>query len=327
MSKEYIFSVQSLSEPLRLDTFLTNGNLFPSRSQVQNLIKKEQVFVNGEVRKASFLVKNDDNIKIILSDDSSVIIKPENIPLDIVYEDENLLVVNKPKNMLTHPTNKETENTLVNALLYKYGYDGLSNINGVLRPGILHRLDRNTSGLLLVAKNNDAHEFLSKQIKNKSAVRKYLAVISGAFKNDEGTINLPIGRNPSKPEKMAVVDGGKPSVTHYKVLETFKGYSFIELTLETGRTHQIRVHLSYLNHPIVNDSLYGGNILKVKTQEQVLQAYKLSFTPLKSALKYSNAYKAAKSCIDKLNDDIIELEIKPDCDIEKVLKYLRSSNL
>ncbi len=307
MSKEYIFSVQSLSEPLRLDTFLTNGNLFPSRSQVQNLIKKEQVFVNGEVRKASFLVKNDDNIKIILSDDSSVIIKPENIPLDIVYEDENLLVVNKPKNMLTHPTNKETENTLVNALLYKYGYDGLSNINGVLRPGILHRLDRNTSGLLLVAKNNDAHEFLSKQIKNKSAVRKYLAVVLGTFKEKEGTINLPIGRNLSKPEKMAVIESGKPSVTHYKVLEEFKDFSFIELTLETGRTHQIRVHMSYLNHPIVNDSLYNGTTFKVKTQEQVLQAYKLKFTAPK-------------------NNDIIELEIKPDKDIEKVLKFLRSNN-
>lgn len=306
MSKKYVFSVQSLSEPLRLDTFLSQQQEFNSRSQVQNLIKKQQVFVNGQTVKTSFLVKNDDEITVLLSDDFSLIIQPENIPINVVYEDDDILVVNKPKNMLTHPTNKETTGTLVNALLNKYGYDGLSDLNGVMRPGIVHRLDRNTSGLLMVAKNNKAHEFLTEQIKSKSAKRQYLAVVQGTLQENAGTINAPIGRHHTKPEKMAVVDDGKPSVTHYKVLEEFKGYSFVELTLETGRTHQIRVHMSHINHPIVNDSLYNKTPFKVKTTEQVLQAYKLQFATLK-------------------NNDIIELEIEQDDDIQKVLKYLRSN--
>ena len=306
MTKKYVFSVQSLKEPLRLDTFLSSIDIFNSRSQVQNLIKKNQVFVNDEIKKPSYLVNNDDEITAILSESLSILIEPENIPLDIVWEDEDILVVNKPKNMLTHPTLKETKSTLVNALLYKYGYDGLSDINGIMRPGIVHRLDRNTSGLLMVAKNNAAHEFISEQIKTKTAIRKYLAVVHGNFEQKEGIIDLPIGRNPNKPEKMAVIDTGKPSVTYYKVLENFKGYSFIELTLKTGRTHQIRVHMSHINHPIINDSLYNNIPFKVKTTQQVLQAYKLHFTAL-------------------TNNDIIELEIKPDNDIEKVLKFLRSN--
>ena len=306
MTKKYVFTVQSLSEPLRLDSFLSIQEEFNSRSQVQNLIKKKQVFVNGQVVKASYVVKNDDEITVILSDDFSLIIQPEDIPLNIVYEDDDILVVNKPKNMLTHPTNKETTGTLVNALLNKYGYEGLSDINGVMRPGIVHRLDRNTSGLLMVAKNNKAHEFLTEQIKLKSAKRQYLSVVNGTLEFSEGTIDAPIGRHKTKPEKMAVTEDGKPSVTHYKVLETFKGYTYIELTLETGRTHQIRVHMTHIGHSIVNDSLYNKIPFKVKTTEQVLQAYKLKFATLK-------------------NNDIIELEIDIDDDIQKSLKYLRSN--
>ncbi len=306
MTKKYVFSVQSLNSPLRLDTFLSGFEIFSSRSQVQNLIKKNQIIVNGELKKSSFPVNNDDEITVFLGEDLSLIIEPENIPLDIVYEDDDILVVNKPKEMLTHPTNKETTGTLVNAMLYKYGYEGLSDINGVMRPGIVHRLDRNTSGLLMIAKNNTAHEFLTKQIKEKTAKRQYLAVVHGNFEDFEGTINAPLGRNPSKPEKMSVVEDGKPSVTHYKVLESFKGFSFVELTLETCRTHQIRVHMNYIRHPVINDSLYNKIPFKVKTTEQVLQAYKLKFAALK-------------------NDDIIELETEPDKDIQKVLKFLRSS--
>ena len=306
MTKKYVFSVQSLSQPLRLDAFLSQQREFSSRSQVQNLIKKHQVIVNGQCAKASLLVKNDDEISVDLSEEFSVIIKPEDIPLDIVWEDDDILIVNKPKNMITHPTIKETTGTLVNALLNKYGYDGLSNINGVMRPGIVHRLDRNTSGILMIAKNNHSHEFLSEQIKTKSAIRKYLAVVQGNFDSEFGTIDAPILRHPSKPEKMAVVEGGKPSVTHYKVLEQFKGYSFLELQLETGRTHQIRVHMNYIAHPIVNDSLYCKSQFKVKTIEQVLQSYSLKFATLKSS-------------------DIIELEIPQDDDIQRVLKYLRSN--
>ncbi len=306
MTKKYVFSVQSLKKPIRLDAFLSEIDLFSSRSQVQNLIKKNQVTVNGEQKKSSFIVNNDDEICIVFSDDFSLVIEPENIPIEVVWEDDDILAVNKPKNMLTHPTTKEIKGTLVNALLYRYGYDGLSDINGLMRPGIVHRLDRNTSGLLMIAKNNKAHQYLAEQIKSKSARRNYLAVVHGNFDNENGTIDAPLLRNPNKPEKFAVLDGGKPSITHYRVLEQFKGFSFLELELETGRTHQIRVHMSYISHPIVNDSLYNKQPFKVKTQEQVLQAYKLKFAALK-------------------NDDIIELEINPDKDIQKVLKYLRSS--
>ena len=306
MTKKYVFSVQSLIQPLRLDAFLSKQSEFSSRSQIQNLIKKGQVFVNNKLVKSSFLVKNDDEISVELSDEFNVIIQPENIPLNVIWEDDDILVVNKPKNMITHPTVKETTGTLVNALLNKYGYEGLSDLNGVLRPGIVHRLDRNTSGILMVAKNNKSHEFLSEQIKTKSAIRKYLAVVHGNFDVENGTVDAPISRHPSKPEKMAVVEGGKPSVTHYKVLEQFKEFSFLELQLETGRTHQIRVHMNYIGHPIVNDSLYAKIPFKVKTTEQVLQSYSLKFATLKS-------------------DDIIELEIEQDEDVQKVLKYLRSN--
>ncbi len=304
MIKKYIFNVQT-STPVRLDSYLTKEEIFNSRAQIQNLIKKNQILVNGEVKKASFSLKNEDEITVFLSEDFSLIIPKEDIKLDIVYEDDDMLVVNKPKNMLTHPTHKEINSTLVNALLFKYGYEGLSDINGVMRPGIIHRLDRNTSGLLMVAKTNKAHEILSEQIKTKTAKRKYLSIVHGNFDEESGTLNFPIGRNPKKPEQMAVIEGGKPSVTHYKVIEQFKGFSFIELSLETGRTHQIRVHMNYINHPVVNDSLYNKIPFKVKTTEQVLQSYYLSFYGIS-------------------DNDIIELEIKPDRDIEKVLKYLRS---
>ncbi len=304
---KYIFSVQSLKQPTRLDTFLTTEKIFKSRSQIQNLIKKNQVMVNGNIRKSSFLVQNDDEVIVLLSDEFSVIIEPENIKLDIVYEDEDILVVNKPKNMLTHPTTKETTGTLVNALLYKYGYEGLSDINGILRPGIVHRLDRNTSGLLMVAKNNESHKFLTEQIQNKTAIRKYHAIVHGNFDEQTGKIDLPIGRDPVKPEKMAVIENGKPSITEYNVIEQFKGYSFVELILKTGRTHQIRVHMSYIGHPLVNDSLYNKIQFKVKTIEQVLQSYSLKFAVLK-------------------NNDIIELKLDADDDIKKVLNYLRSCN-
>lgn len=305
MDKHYKFNISDEDENKRLDNFLSEIFESKSRNQIQNLIKNEKVLVNGSIKKPSYSLKESDVIEVTFSEESEKVIEPENIPLDIKYEDDFMLVVNKPKNMLTHPTTKETSGTLVNALLYRYGYENLSDINGIFRPGIVHRLDRNTSGLLMIAKNNIAHEFLTKQIKEKTAIRKYLAVVQGNFELEEDTIDKDIARHPSKPEKMAIVEEGKHSITHYRVLESFKNFSFIELKLETGRTHQIRVHLSSIKHPVVNDSLYLGPKIKVKTTEQVLQAYDLTFTT-------------------PLTRDIINVKIEPDEDIKKVLNYLRS---
>ncbi|MEI8128201.1 MAG: RluA family pseudouridine synthase [bacterium] len=301
--KKYCFIPDENDENVRLDNYLSDLFTDISRAKIQDEIKNENVFVNGQVKKSAYKLKLGDRVEIELSEAKEDILSPQNIALDIIYEDENMLVINKPSGMLTHPTTVERENTLVNALLYKYG-ENLSDINGYLRRGILHRLDRNTSGLLMVAKNNEAHEFLANQLKERTATKKYLAIVKGFIKDDFGTINLPIGRHPKQP-KMAVVEGSKESITEFRVLKRFKNATCLELDLKTGRTHQIRVHLSYLKHPILNDSLYGGGIFKVKTQEQVLQSYKLIFTK-------------------PFSGDIIELEIEPDEKIKRVLVYLEN---
>lgn len=319
--KTYNFIVDEIDEGTRLDKYLSDLFSDISRAKLQELIKNGKAKINGAPKKSSYNLKNEDVITLDIEEAQEPVIAAQNIPLDIVYEDENMLVVNKPSGMLTHPTSVEHENTLVNALLYKYG-ENLSDINGYLRRGILHRLDRNTSGLLMVAKNNEAHEFLAAQFgmthhstthtgrseyqKPKTLSKKYLAVVKGSIKDDSGVINFPIGRHPKQP-RMAVVDGAKESVTEFKVIERFRDATYLELDLKTGRTHQIRVHLSHIKHPIINDSLYGAGSFKVKTQEQVLQSYKLSFTK-----PFSN--------------DIIELEIEPDEKIKRVLGYLRQLN-
>lgn len=299
-----IIFIDENDENKRLDSFLAEVTIDLSRSKIQSFIKSGDIKVNGVPKKASYLLKEDDKVVFEIPRTSEIKIEPENIPLEIVYDDENMLVVNKPSGMLTHPTTIEKSGTLVNALLYKYG-ENLSDINGEFRRGILHRLDRNTSGLLMVAKNNKAHEFLANQIKNHTITKKYRAIAKGVIAQDEFEINSPIGRNTSQPHKMAVREDGKPSRTIVKVLERFKDATYVELTLVTGRTHQIRVHLKSINHPIYNDSLYGAGQGKVKTEEQVLQSFFLRFTK-------------------PFGDEIIELEIKPDEKIQKVLKYLRS---
>ena len=286
------------------DNFLSEITPDMSRSKIQSLIKNGGVKLNDEAKKPSYQLKENDKIEFELPQDEEIKIEPQNIPLEIVYEDENMLVVNKPSGMLTHPTAIERENTLVNALLYHFG-DNLSDINGVFRRGILHRLDRNTSGLLMIAKNNKAHEFLANQIKEHTITKKYRAVVKGVVEKDEFEIDSPIGRNPNQPHKMAVREDGKPSKTIVKILERFKDATYLELTLVTGRTHQIRVHMKSINHPVYNDTLYGAGQGKVKTEEQVLQSYYLRFTK-------------------PFGDEIIELEIEPDDKIQKVLKYLRS---
>lgn len=299
------FIADEKSDGKRLDIAVCEFNPDLSRNFVQTLIKEGFITLNEKNVKPSAKLSEGDKITINCENSGIPEIKPENINIEIVYEDDNCLVVNKPSDMLTHPTNKEFSGTLVNALLFKYGREGLSDINGELRPGILHRLDRNTSGLLMIAKNNRAHEFLSSQIKDKTAIRKYIAVLTGVPDKDEGIIDAPISRHKTKPEKFIVSKDGKPSITYYRVLEKFKIASFVEFTLATGRTHQIRVHSAYINHPVVNDTLYGGLKLKVHTTEQVLQAYKLEFTPPGA-------------------DGKVKLEISPDNDIIKTLNYLRN---
>lgn len=300
-----IIYIDENDENKRLDSYLSEITPDLSRSKIQNFIKSGNVKINDSIKKPSYILKENDKIDFeIPEEEEKLEIKPQDIPIEIVYEDENMLVVNKPSGMLTHPTTIERENTLVNALLYKFN-NNLSDINGEFRRGILHRLDRNTSGLLMIAKNNKAHEFLAEQIKNHTITKKYRAIVKGVIKEDEFEINSPIGRNPNQPHKMMTRDDGKPSRTIVKVLERFKEYTYIELTLITGRTHQIRVHMKSINHPVYNDTLYGAGQGKVKTDEQVLQSYYLRFTK-------------------PFGNEIIELQIEPDEKINKVLKYLRS---
>lgn len=288
----------------RLDLLVSEIFSEISRSKVQNAIKNGEITVNSFVKKPSYALKEGDKVEVNLKENEPVKILPEDIPLKIVYEDDNMAVVNKPSGMLTHPTTIETEHTLVNALLYHFG-ENLSEVNGEFRRGILHRLDRNTSGLLMIAKNDKAHEFLAEQIKNHTITKKYRAVLKGNYPKDEDVIELPIGRNPNHPHKMMVREDGKPSKTILKVLKRFGEATYVELTLVTGRTHQIRVHTSYMKFPVYNDTLYCAGQGKVKTDEQVLQSYYLRFTK-------------------PFSDEIIELEIEPDEKVTKVLNYFES---
>lgn len=298
------FVIEQEDANIRLDNFLSNIYQDISRSYIQKQIKTGRVTVNTNTTKPSYILKNDDVISTDFEDAAAEVIEPQNIPLEILYEDNSMLVVNKPAGMLTHPTSLEKENTLVNALLY-YTNGKLADCNGLFRPGIVHRLDRNTSGLLMTAKNNDAYNFLKSEMQQHNIEKKYYAIVSGVIKDDTGTINEPIGRHRSKPEKMAVVHDGKPSVTHYKVMERFNNFTLVEVKLETGRTHQIRVHMAYIKHPIVNDTLYGGTKIPVKTKEQVLQAYSLKFTSPQDN-----------------SEHLIKIDF--DDDIIKTLNYLRS---
>src|SRR5574344_791802 len=231
MEKHYL-KIDEKNEDIRLDVYVSEVLENISRSKIQDLIKNGDIKVNSKIQKPSYKLKCDDEVEIGLKEDEQILILPQDITLDIVYEDENMLVVNKPSGMLTHPTAIERQNTLVNALLYKYG-ENLSDINGEFRRGILHRLDRNTSGLLMVAKNNKAHEFLTNQIKEKTAVRKYLSVVKGKIEKDL-EINMPIGRHKKEP-KMAIDVLGKKALTKIKVLENFRNFTYIECTLSTGR--------------------------------------------------------------------------------------------
>lgn len=242
---------------LRIDKFLSEQNPDYSRSYIQKLIKDGQVSVLGKAVKSNYKIDGSEEIVLLIPEQIVPDILPENIPLDILYEDQDLIVINKPKGMVVHPAAGHYSGTLVNALMY-HCKDDLSGINGVMRPGIVHRIDQNTTGSLLVCKNDYAHNFIASQLKVHSITRKYRAIVHGNIKEDHGTIDAPIGRHPIDRKKMAIEPrNGREAVTHFQVLERFGNYTYIECQLETGRTHQIRVHMSSIHHPIVGDDVYG----------------------------------------------------------------------
>lgn len=258
---------------LRLDVFLLEKHPEFSRSHIKNLIEKGLVKVNGKVVKAGYALKNGENIEIEVQKPEAISTDAEDVDFEIVYQDEDLAVINKPQGLVVHPCSSTKSGTLVNGLLYKI--KDLSGINGQLRPGIVHRLDKDTSGLLVVAKNDFAHVRLAEQIKNKTCHRNYLAVLDGNLKENEGRIETFIKRDPKDRMKMSVQGSGRVAITDFKVLKRFEKCCLVEFALQTGRTHQIRVHSKYLNHPIVGDRLYGKEVKGLAGQ--LLHAYKISF--------------------------------------------------
>lgn len=263
-------------ETARIDIFAAKAAEI-TRSRAAGLIEDGNVLINGKSATKNAKVRDGDSVIITLPDPEIYNITPENIPLDIVYEDGDLLVVNKPKGMVVHPAAGNYSGTLVNALMYHCG-DSLSGINGVMRPGIVHRIDKNTSGLLMVAKNDFAHNKLAEQIKEHSFTREYEAVVYGSLKTDSGVIDAPIGRHPVKRKQMAVIyENSKNAVTHYEVLESLEGFTHIRLRLETGRTHQIRVHMAYIGHPVAGDEVYGPKKVIKELGGQCLHAKKIGF--------------------------------------------------
>lgn len=259
----------------RLDVFLADSWPEMTRSYYQNLIKDNRVTSSGKILKSNHIVKSPEEIRVEIPPAQIIDLIPEDIKIDIIYEDEEIAVVNKPQGMVVHPAAGHPTGTLVNALLFHC--DHLSGINGQIRPGIVHRIDKDTSGLLVIAKNDKAHQSLSKQIQAKTATRVYWALVEGALKQDHGTVNQPIGRHPHDRKKMAVINTGRLAVTHFRVLEQYQDCSLIEAKLETGRTHQIRVHMASIGHPIVGDPLYGFKKQKFFLKGQALHAKKLSF--------------------------------------------------
>lgn len=273
MTQKYDLTVKA-GEKGRLDKYLSQKIPDLSRTRIKELIQDKQILVNQKVEKVSYKVATNDQISVNVPAVKPLDVEPENIPLDIIYEDQDVIVVNKPQGMVVHPAAGHPDHTLVNALLY-HTRDLAASPEG-FRPGIVHRIDKDTSGLLMIAKNSQARVSLEDQLAHKSNKRLYLAIVHGNFAEKEGTIDAPIARNPYDRKKMGVVEGGKYAVTHFKVLEQFKGYSLIQCQLETGRTHQIRVHLSYIGHPVAGDPLYGPR-KTLKGHGQFLHAEVLGF--------------------------------------------------
>ena len=294
-----------LSDKTRIDSFLAERFDEYSRSFIQKIIKDGNVSVNDKVIKANYIVKENDEITLTIESPKELDVIPENIPLDIIYEDEDIIVVNKKKGMVVHPAPGNYDGTLVNALLY-HCKGKLSDINGILRPGIVHRIDKDTEGILVVAKNAEVHRNLTEQFKVHSITRRYHAIVIGNLNENEGTVDANIGRNENDRKKMAITNkNSKRAVTHYKVIKRFNKYTYIECTLETGRTHQIRVHMSSLHHPLLGDDVYGMKENEFKIKGQVLIAKVLGFVHPKT-------------------NEYIEFEIELSDEFKEILKKIEN---
>ncbi len=264
------------SENVRLDAYISSKETNLSRTNVQRLIEEGNILVNGQKKKISYKVQIGDNIEINIPEAKETSIKAENIPVEVVYEDNDIIVVNKPKGMVVHPANGNPDGTLVNAIMAMCK-GSLSGIGGEIRPGIVHRLDKDTSGLLIVAKNDLAHINMSNQIKDRQVKKIYIALVKGNINEDEATINMPIGRSTKDRKKMAVRKDGKEAVTHFKVLKRYKDYTLLKVKIDTGRTHQIRVHLAEIGHPVIGDMVYSKGKNEFGVEGQMLHAQSLDF--------------------------------------------------
>lgn len=274
---EVIFDIVPEMEDERIDKCICTYMDSLSRSYIQKIIKDGNVYVNDLSVKANYKVKVDDKVRFIIPDNVEPDIPAQDIPLDIIYEDADVLIVNKPKNMVVHPAPGHYEGTIVNAVMF-HCKDALSGINGVMRPGIVHRIDKDTTGSLIICKNDEAHNYIAAQLKEHSINRRYRAIVWGRIENDEGVIDAPIGRHPTDRKKMAINErNGKRAVTHYRVLERFDKFTYIECRLETGRTHQIRVHMASIGHPLLGDEVYSNAKSPFKVNGQTLHAMVLGF--------------------------------------------------
>lgn len=298
------FIIDSENAKKRLDIYLSENIKDRTRSYIKTLIVSGNVLVNGKEEKSGYKLKNKDEIVVTIPKDELLDIKEENIPLDIIYEDDDIIIINKEKGMVVHPANGNYTGTVVNSLMYSHK-NNLSSINGIVRPGIVHRIDKDTSGIIVVAKNDNAHKKLSSQFKEHSITRKYIAIVKGIVKKDTMDIDLPIGRSEKDRKKMAVTNkNSKNAVTHIKVLKRFynSNLTLVEATLETGRTHQIRVHMAYMGYPLLGDSVYGKKDSKFKINGQVLHAKTLGFIH-----PTTNKYVEFDSNLPKYFEDLIEI--------------------
>ena len=300
--KEYIVSQEEKGK--RLDTYIPSVDTDITRTSAQRLIEDGNILVNGKNAKVSYKIQENDKISVEIPEPKQIELKAQNIPIEIIYEDSDIIVVNKPKGMVVHPANGNPDGTLVNAIM-AICKDSLSGIGGEIRPGIVHRIDKDTSGLLIVAKNDNAHVKMSEQIKNHEVKKTYIALVRGVFKENEATIDMPIGRSTSDRKKMAVNKNGKNAITHIKVLKRFDKYTLLQVNIETGRTHQIRVHLSHIGYPIVGDYTYSNGKNEFDVIGQCLHAQKLEFKhPItqKDMCLEAELPQYFKNILDKLKD-------------------------